>query len=65
MSEPGAVSFVALPGPAGCTTLTIDLGECEAVVDLPCAKARKLIRALAAAIGDGFERTHGTEVGDV
>lgn len=64
MSEPGAVSFLAQPGPAGCTTLTIDLGECEAVVDLPRAETRKLIRALAAALGDGFERTHGTEARD-
>ncbi len=63
MSEP-AVSLTAQPGPAGCTTLTIDLGDLEAVVDLPRAETRKLIRALSAALGDGFERTHGMEERD-
>ena len=51
-------------GPAGSACITIGIGEYQAVVDLPRAEARKLIRALAAAIGDGFERTHGTEAGD-
>jgi len=47
-------------GPSGCASLTIDLGECEAVIDLPATETRKLIRALTAALGDGFERTMGS-----
>lgn len=64
MAEDISCGLTVEPGPAGCTTLTIDLGECEAVVDLPRAETRKLIRALSAALGDGFERTHGTEARD-
>ncbi|WP_437870902.1 hypothetical protein ACSD7O_14275 [Methylorubrum extorquens] len=50
--------------PTGCASLTIDLGDCEAVIDLPAAETRKLIRALSAALGDGFERTFGAEAAD-
>ncbi|MCP1550662.1 MULTISPECIES: hypothetical protein [Methylorubrum] len=64
MSENAACSLTVERGASGCASLTIDLGECEAVIDLPHAETRKLIRALSAALGDGFERTHGTEASD-
>lgn len=61
MAEDTACDLTVEPGPAGSARLTIGIGDREAVIDLPRGEARTFIRALAAAIGDGRERTFVTE----
>ena len=59
------VSVRAQAAPNGGVAIAIHL-SCTPplLLELPADTARTVMREMAAAIGDGFERTHGTEVGD-
>lgn len=61
MVEDAPCDFTVEPGPDGSARLTIGIADREAIVDLPRGEARILMRALAAAIGDGGERTFTPE----
>lgn len=57
MADETPCGFTIEPNALGGAAITLDVGAFEATVDLPRAEAQAMIRALSAAIGDGFERT--------
>ena len=61
MADERPCTFGVEPSANGGAAVTLDIGQFAATVDLPRAEVRTFIRALAAAIGDGAERTFTPE----
>ncbi len=61
MANETPVSFEVEPSANGGAAVTLDIGQFAATAELSRDDVRSLIRALAAAIGDGFERTFTME----